>query len=69
MNAIVSIALIVLAIALIVAVPAISIWALNTLFVGVIFKSAIELNLMTYLAMFWFGGMLGLGVGAAGNRK
>lgn len=48
----------IIVIALIALVPIISIWALNTLFVGVLFTTAIPLDIYTYLAMLWFGGML-----------
>ena len=50
---------VVLLIIAIVLAPIISIWALNTLFVGVVFKTAIELTLWTYLAMMWISGIIG----------
>lgn len=40
--------------------PLISLWALNTLFVGVVFAHPIDLTIYTYLAMLWINGMIGI---------
>lgn len=38
--------------------PIVAIWALNTLFVGVLFTAEIPLTLWTYLAMLWISVMM-----------
>lgn len=52
-------AVVILCVAILLCMPIVSIWALNTLFVGVMFKQAIELTIWTYLAMAWVGILFG----------
>jgi len=49
-------------------VPVVSIWALNTLFVGVLFKSEIPMNIWTCIAMLWCIGLFG-GIVKSFTRK
>ena len=49
----------ILIIALLAVCPFISIWALNTLFVGVVFTAEIPITMWTYLSMLWCGGIIG----------
>ena len=51
--------LVILGIAIIIIAPIITIWALNTLFVGVWFTHEIPLTIYTYLAILWIGGFFG----------
>ncbi len=63
--------MIVLAVLLIVLLafcPIISIWAINTLFVGTLLTSEIPLTIWTYLAMLWFSGLIaGVAKGVSSN--
>lgn len=59
---------ILICIALIVVAPIISIWALNTLLVGALFAAEIPLNIYTYLAMMWCGGLFGAVAKAATGK-